>query len=88
MVISFVDDLGGPDALTESDRALVRQAAGLIVRSEMLQAAIVNGEDIDENQAIRLANAAARTLAALKRKVRRKAEFDLRSYLAGRKPAA
>ena len=62
---SLADDLGGAASLTEAQRALVRQAAGMIVRSEQLQAAILRGEIVDNEQLTRLANAATRILTRL-----------------------
>jgi hypothetical protein len=73
LVIAFADDLGGGDKLKEQEKAIVRTAAALTLRSEALQAAIINGEPIDENQAIRLANAAARAMQVLRRRTKAKA---------------
>jgi hypothetical protein len=40
--------------VTEVERDLVRQAAGLTLRAEQLQAAIVRGEAVDNDELIRL----------------------------------
>jgi hypothetical protein len=66
---------GGPAALTTSEQALVRNAASAIMRDERLQADIVRGVVVDENQATRGANVSARILATLtaKRKQRNRA---------------
>jgi hypothetical protein len=58
-------DIGGD--LTEAERLTVRSAAALAIRAEVLQAAIVRGEDVSPDDAVRLANASARLLAVLKR---------------------
>ena len=71
--ISFADDLGGAAALTEADKSLVRQAAALTVKSEEMQGAIIRGEPVDDEQLVRLTNAASRALTALRRKAGAKA---------------
>jgi hypothetical protein len=58
IAMSFADDLGGPAALTEAQRALV-------VQSEMLNGAMIRGEAVDVEQQTRVANALARTLNRL-----------------------
>jgi trimethylamine:corrinoid methyltransferase-like protein len=63
--MSLADDLGGASGLTEAQRALTRQAAGMIVQSERLQSAIVRGETVNNEQLTRLANAATRILSRL-----------------------
>jgi hypothetical protein len=77
--------IGG--VLTEADRVLIRQAAALTVQAERQQAAIVNGEAVDADELVRLANAVARTLAAVTRKQRRGQHNGptLAEYLAGKK---
>jgi hypothetical protein len=65
IAMSFADDLGGPAALTEAQRALVFQAAALVVQSEMLNGAMIRGEAVDVEQQTRVANALARTLNRL-----------------------
>lgn len=63
--MSLADDLGGAATMTEAQRALVRQAAAMIVQSEKLQAAILRGDIVDSEQLTRLANAATRILSRL-----------------------
>ena len=65
LCMSLADDIGGTSSLTEAQRALVRQAAAMIVQSETLQSAIVRGEIVDSEQLTRLANAATRILSRL-----------------------
>jgi hypothetical protein len=50
--ISYETEIGGN--VTEVERDLVRQAAGLTLRAEQLQAAIVRGEAVDNDELIRL----------------------------------
>jgi hypothetical protein len=65
LCMSLADDLGGASGLTEAQRALVRQAAAMIVQSERLQSAVLRGELVDVEQLTRLANAATRILSRL-----------------------
>jgi hypothetical protein len=65
LAVSLADDLGGASGLTEAQRALVRQAAAMIVQSERLQSAVLRGELVDVEQLTRLANAATRILSRL-----------------------
>jgi hypothetical protein len=68
LCFSFADDLSGAAGLTESQRALVRQAAALSVQREKLQAAMIRGEDVSDEQMTRVANSLSRTLSRLGRK--------------------
>jgi hypothetical protein len=61
-------ELGGVPSTVE--QALCRQAAALTVRSEAMQAALVNGEPVDDEQLTRVTHALARTVAALRRRRR------------------
>jgi hypothetical protein len=65
VAVSLADDLGGAAALTEAQRALVKQAASLVVQSESLQGAMLRGEAISDEQMTRVANALGRTLNRL-----------------------
>jgi hypothetical protein len=60
---AFTADLGGK--LSHADTALVRQAAAMTVRAEQAQAALLNGQTVDDDQLVRLSNAATRILTAL-----------------------
>jgi hypothetical protein len=82
LVIALADDLGGPDVLSEADKALVRQAAGMTLQAEAMQASAVRGEPTDAAQVVRVSNALARLLGQLRRKAKAKAAPDLRTYLA------
>ena len=65
LAASLADDLGGAAGLSEAQRALVRQAAAMIVQSERLQSSILRGELVDSEQLTRLANVVARILTRL-----------------------
>ena len=65
VAMSLADDLGGAAGLTEAQRALVRQAAAMIVQSEKMQGAMIRGELVDVEQQTRVANALSRTLNRL-----------------------
>lgn len=88
LAMAYADELGGEAKLSEVDKALVRQAAALVVRSEEMQGALIRGDGINDEQLTRLTNAATRALQALRRKAKPKADApDLDTYLASR-PAA
>lgn len=61
------------DITTEADRVLVRQAALLALRSEQLQAAVVNGEAVDTELLTNLSGQIRRLLADLRRKAQQSA---------------
>lgn len=85
LVTDLAGDLGGAEALSAAEAAMVRQAAALIVRGELIQARIVNGETVDDEEATRVANAAARILNALRVKRRkREAVPSLAQHIATR----
>lgn len=63
IVDAFTAEVGGE--LTESERGLVQQAAGLTMRCEQLQGAIIRGEAVDDDLLVRLSGTAKRLLAAI-----------------------
>lgn len=65
---AFIAEAGGEAVVSEAERSLCRQAAALTLRSERLQAQIVRGEAVDDEQIVRLANAASRALSAIRRR--------------------
>ena len=65
LVASFSESLGGEAALSEADKALVRNAAALAVKAERMQARIVKGEDVDLEGLTRLSNCVSRVLSQL-----------------------
>jgi hypothetical protein len=64
---SYGAELGGN--LTEADKALIQQIAAMQLRIEQLQAAIVEGLDVDADQIIRLSSEHRRLLTTLRGKV-------------------
>jgi hypothetical protein len=62
LVNAFSADLG---ELTEVDRALIKNAATLALKMELLQADLVAGKEVDADQLIRLAGTSKRALAAV-----------------------
>jgi hypothetical protein len=63
LALAFETELGGN--LNTAETALVKLAAATVVRSEQFQAAIINGEQIDDAELVRLTNTATRTLREL-----------------------
>jgi hypothetical protein len=63
---SYCGELGG--VLTEPEKALVQQIASMQLRIEQLQAAIVEGRDVDADQIIRLSSEHRRLLTSLRGK--------------------
>ena len=63
LIAAFTAELNR--TLRERDKALIANAASLIVRCEQLHVQIVNGAEVDDDQLIRLSNVATRLLTAL-----------------------
>jgi hypothetical protein len=86
LAMSFAGELGGEAAMTEPEKALVRLAAALTVQGETMQAAIIRGDTVDDEQVVRTANALTRALTQLRRKSRspKTAAPSLQDYLAKR----
>jgi hypothetical protein len=84
LAMSFADDAGGADSLTEAQRALVAQAAALTIQSERLQGAMIRGEAVDVEQQTRVANSLARTLSRLGIRKRVAQKLSVPEYLARR----
>jgi len=70
LVESYSDEMGA--ALTEPEKALVRQIASLQVHVEQLQGSIVGGREVDADQVIRLSSEHRRLLSQLRGKVAKK----------------
>jgi hypothetical protein len=66
LIRAYTDEVGSD--LSESELALVRQAAALTMRAEQMQADIVNGEPVDSDALIRIAGTAKRLLGAISAK--------------------
>jgi hypothetical protein len=65
VVQALSDALSKGEVLTLAEMALVKQAAALVVRTEALQAAIVSGEAVNDEDIVRLTNTLDRTLRGL-----------------------
>ncbi|WP_413989363.1 hypothetical protein ACMDCR_25840 [Labrys okinawensis] len=65
LILAFTEDLGGEAALSQAERALIRQAAASVVASEKMQHSIIRGDDIDFEQLTRVSNVSARLLQRL-----------------------
>jgi hypothetical protein len=57
---SLTDDLG--EEVSQTERSLISLAATLTARAEVLQAALLRGEPVDDDTIVRVNNAAARML--------------------------
>lgn len=88
LCMSFADDLGGADSLTEPQRALIRQLASVTVESEKLQSSIVRGDDIDHVALVRLTNLSARLVKQLGIKSGKTRKRTQAEILASRRGAA
>jgi hypothetical protein len=78
---------------TEVERDLIRQAAGLTLRAEHLQAALVRGEDISNDELVRISSTAKRLLEAIRSKADKRKPpaptiLDLAAELAAEVPDA
>lgn len=67
LVENFSSELGDA-AQSEAGRTLIRNAAMMSLRSEQLQADLVEGKPIDAEEAVRLANASARLIAVIRKR--------------------
>jgi hypothetical protein len=87
LVRAYEAEAGG--VLTEVERGLIKQAAGLTLRSEQMQSAIVRGEAIDNDALIRISGEARRILSSIVTRAakRKPAPPTLADYLARRKAA-
>lgn len=81
LCIAFAGDLGGGNALTSTQEAMIRQAATVTVESEKLQSKVVRGEPIDHEQLVRLLNLQARLVKQLGIKPKSKPKRSLLEHL-------
>jgi hypothetical protein len=65
IAISLADDCGGVDKLSAPTRAMIRQAGSLMVKLEDMSTKAVAGEEIDDEQLVRLTNVLNRMLHRL-----------------------
>jgi hypothetical protein len=62
---NFAADLGGLAALSHAERAMVDQAALIVLRAEGMRAELLSGNAVDNDELVRLSNAATRILVSL-----------------------
>ena len=90
LVFDFAAELGGIDRLSTVEREMVRHAAALMLRAEMMAAAVVRDEQVDGDELIRLSGEARRILTALQKRAtgeRKSAPDDLAAYLRAKSAA-
>ena len=83
VAFAIVEDMGGEDCVSEGQRQLIRRAAGLSVVLEQREAALVNGDDIDSEEWVRLTNVLVRVLSVLGLRRRARKIPSLREILRG-----
>jgi hypothetical protein len=81
VAMALADDHGGPDALDEPTRVLIRQAAGLTVEAENMQRSIARGEAVNHENLVRLSNVLGRTLQRLGIRKRADRKLTVSEYL-------
>jgi hypothetical protein len=85
----YLADLGGPENTSAMEQDLARAAAGLAVRRESIEAALVRGEQVNSEEWVRIVNAENRTLVNLGLKRRqRDVTPDPLDYINGKTAAA
>lgn len=84
VAMALADDHGGPDALDEPTRVLIRQAAGLTVEAENMQRRIARGEAVDHEDLVRITRVLAMLLHRLGIKKAAKPRPTIQEYLAAR----
>ncbi len=67
LIAEFSREIAGDDAPSHAELILIRQAAAITARLEMLQSDIVNGAVIVDDEFVRLSNASVRILDRLER---------------------
>jgi hypothetical protein len=82
--VAYEAEAGGN--VSEVERDLIRQAAGLTLRAEQMQAAIVRGEDVNNDELVRISSTAKRLLETIRSKAekRKPSAPSLAEYLAAR----
>jgi hypothetical protein len=63
LIDAYSLELGGD--LTQFEMAMVKQAAALAIQSEVMQAAIINGEPVDPDNMVRISSEVRRILDAI-----------------------
>jgi hypothetical protein len=85
LIAAFAKDLG---ELSQVDQALIRTAATLTLKMEMIEAALAGGQHVDSDELIRLASTSRRALAAVTAKAKPAGGNALQTYLDARAAAA
>jgi len=82
LVAAIQSDIGAK-TLTIAQTALVEQAATVLLRAEQVRQKILTGDSVDDDQLVRLSNAARRLLAAVMQLEhrRKKVPLSLAEYL-------
>lgn len=83
---SYELEAGGD--VTAVERDLIAQAAGLVMRAEQMQAALIKGEPVNNDELVRISSTAKRLLDTIRAKAdkRKPAGPDLQSFLAAAYP--
>jgi len=85
---SYELEAGGE--VSEVERDLIRQAAGLVVRGEQMQAALIRGEPVNNDELVRISSTAKRLLETIRAKADKRQPArgaSLQAYLATAYPA-
>jgi hypothetical protein len=79
---SYELEAGGD--VSEVERDLIRQAAGLVVRGEQMQAALIRGEPVNNDELVRISSTAKRLLETIRAKAdkRKPARPTFSEYIA------
>jgi hypothetical protein len=64
LVEAYSTEVGGE--LSQTEMAMIKQAAALAIQSEMMQAAIINGEPVNSDDLIRISSEVRRIVDALR----------------------
>ena len=91
LCLSFAAELSpDPSALSEGDRQLVQATAGLAMEAARMQAALVRGLAVNNEELTRVNNALTRNLSRLRQRRRQPRDDapNLQEYLAGKGSAA
>jgi hypothetical protein len=84
LIAELTIEAGGGEGLSAAERGAIRQAAAILLRAEQVQAAIVKGEPVDNDEFIRLSGEARRVLAGLRKRAPPPPGSLLKDYLRNR----
>ena len=65
IIVDLVSDLGGADIISRAELEIIRRAAGLGVLATLIEAKILNGDDVNPTEYQSIANAQGRLLTRL-----------------------